>query len=244
LARRHLSEIAHMDRVAAMGQLASSIAHELKQPLTAILTNAQAAQRFLAATPPDLAELRACLVDIADDDRRAGQILRRMRRLLKKADLEIGPIDLNGVVADAVALIANDALLHGVTIEFHRARALPVVYADLVSIEQVVLNLLANALSAAATGPAVPRRVNVWTSTADGRAVAITVHDSGKGLAEGDLPHIFEPFYTTRPDGLGMGLAISRSIVEAHGGCITAENDPAGGAIFRVHLAMAADRAA
>ena len=239
VARGHLSQIAHMDRVAAMGELASSIAHELKQPLTAILTNAQTATRLLAASPPtDLVEVQACLTDIVEDDQRAAEILRRMRRLLRKSELEFVPIDLGGVVGAAVALMSHDALLHGVSIEFVPARSLPAVHADAVHIQQVVVNLLANAVTAAATGSATPRRVVVWTSPMDGRFIEIGVRDSGKGLAEGDLEHVFEPFYTTRREGLGMGLTISRTIVEAHGGRISAENDPErGGAIFRVHVA-------
>jgi signal transduction histidine kinase len=236
-ARAHLSQVAHMDRVAAMGELASSIAHELNQPLTAILSNAQAAQRLFAAVPPDLAELRACLADIVNDDRRAGEVLRRMRGLLRRADFQLAPIDLNDAVESAITLVANDALLHYVSLEFTRARGLPVVYADSVQIQQVVLNLLANAISAAVAGPPALRMVIVWTSLTEDGHVELGVHDSGKGIPESDLPRVFEPFFTTKAEGLGMGLAITRSIVvEAHGGRISAENAVTGGATFRVHL--------
>jgi C4-dicarboxylate-specific signal transduction histidine kinase len=235
-ARRHLDEIAHMDRVAALGELASSLAHELNQPLTAILTNAQAAHRFLAATPPDLEELRECLEDIVKNDRRAAEVIRRMRPLLKKGGpAELLPLNLNDLVLNVLALISNDALLNRVTIEAVPAPALPVVYGDGVQIQQVILNLLVNAISAAATGPPARRKVTVWTAAGDAHA-DLSVHDSGKGISETDLDRVFEPFYTTKQEGLGMGLAISRSIVQAHEGRIWGENDPAGGAVFRVRL--------
>jgi len=236
-AQRHLSEIAHLDRVAGMGQLASSIAHELNQPLTAILTNAQAAQRLLGAGQPDLGELRETLKDIVHDDQRAAEVIRRMRHLLRKDELTRLPVDLNELATNTIALVANDALLHYVTIDFAPARGLPTVYGDLVQIQQVILNLLSNAITAAFNGPTAQRKVLVWTSGVGGDAsVELGVHDSGKGIPSSDLERLFEPFFTTRAEGLGMGLAISRSIVEAHGGQIFAENDPAGGAAFRVRL--------
>jgi signal transduction histidine kinase len=235
-ARRYLSQIAHLDRVAGMGQLAASLAHELNQPLAAILTNAQAASRLLARTPPDLAELRACLADVISDDRRAAEVIRSMRRLLKRSDFTSLPLALNDLTANAIDLVANDALLHAVSLEFAPAPALPVAHGDLVQIQQVILNLLGNAITAAATGPATGRKVTVWTTAVGAPYVEIGVHDSGPGIAEGDQARIFEPFFTTKEDGLGMGLAISRTIVEAHGGHLLAANDPAGGATFRIHL--------
>jgi C4-dicarboxylate-specific signal transduction histidine kinase len=235
-ARRHLDEIAHMDRVAALGELASSLAHELNQPLTAILTNAQAAHRFLAATPANLDELRECLEDIMKNDRRAGEVIRRMRPLLKKGGpAELVPLNLNDLVQNVLALISNDALLHRVSIEAVLDPALPVVYGDGVQIQQVILNLLVNAITAAATGPPAGRKVTVWTAAGNTHA-DLSIHDSGKGISEADLDRVFEPFFTTKQEGLGMGLAISRSIVEAHQGRIWGENDPAGGAVFRVRL--------
>jgi signal transduction histidine kinase len=238
-AKRHLGEIAHLDRVAGMGQLATSLAHELNQPLTAILTNAQAAQRLLSGGEPDLAELRETLSDIVHDDQRAAEVIRRMRQLLRKDELTRLPIDVNELTANTISLVANDALLHYVTLEFVPARGLPAVHGDLIQIQQVILNLLSNAITAAASGPTAQRRVLVWTTAAVGGSVELGVHDSGKGIPSSDLSRLFEPFFTTKAEGLGMGLAISRSIVEAHGGQIDAENDPAGGAAFRVRLPAA-----
>jgi C4-dicarboxylate-specific signal transduction histidine kinase len=234
-ARRELGEIAHLDRVAALGQLASSIAHELNQPLAAILTNAQAAKRLMAAGRADAEEVDACLTDIIADDQRAAEVIRRMRRLLKKMDVVAVPLALSDLVATTIGLVASDALLHSVSIEFTPAPALPVVHGDVVQIQQVILNLLTNAITAAAVRPS-PRKVTVWTAGLSPLYVEIGVHDSGAGIAEEDLHRLFEPFFTTKPDGLGLGLAIAHKIVEAHDGRLLAENDPTGGATFRVHL--------
>jgi signal transduction histidine kinase len=233
-ARRHLNQIAHLDRVASLGQLASSLAHELNQPLTAILTNAQAARRVLASPHPDLPELRAGIADIIDADRRAAEVIRHMRQLLKKTDVISLPLALNNLTTTTIGLVSNDALLHGVTIEFTPAPVLPVVYGDLVQIQQVILNLLANAISAA-SGAVTVRKVVVWTGAAP-PYIEVGVHDSGPGIPEADLERLFEPFFTTKDEGLGLGLAISRTIVEAHGGRLLVENSPLGGATFRLHL--------
>ena len=235
-ARLNLSQIAHVDRVAAMGQLASSIAHELNQPLTAILANAQAAKRFLVRSQPNLDEALACLADIASDDRRASDVIQRMRHLLRKADVINIPLALNELVANTIRLVANDALLQAVTIAFLPAPQLPLAHGDPVQIQQVILNLLTNAIAASANGDAATRKVAVWTAKTTTPYVELGVHDSGAGVKETDLDRIFDPFFTTKPDGLGVGLAISRTIVDVHGGRLLVENDPAGGATFRVHL--------
>jgi C4-dicarboxylate-specific signal transduction histidine kinase len=233
-AQRHLSQIAHLDRVASMGQLASSLAHELNQPLTAILSNAQAARRVLASAPLDLTELQACVADIIDDDRRAADVIQHVRRLLKKTDFISLPLALNDLTTTTIGLVSNDALLHGVTIEFRPASVLPVVYGDIVQIQQVILNLLANAISAA-SGATTIRKVVVWTTAAPSH-VEVGVHDSGPGIPAADLERLFEPFFTTKDEGLGLGLAISRTIVEAHGGRLLVENGPVGGATFHLQL--------
>ena len=235
-ARRHLSQIAQLDRVAGMGQLASSIAHEVNQPLTAILANAQAAKRLLVGAEPKLEEVRSCLDDIVSDDKRASEVIRHTWRLLKRAEVVSMPLALNDLAANTIGLVANDALLHAVNIEFFPAAALPVTYGDPVQIQQVILNLLTNAIAAAANGGVPTQKVTVWTSAGTAPYLELGVHDSGKGIAEADLGQIFEPFFTTKLDGLGMGLAISRTIVEAHRGRLLVENDPTGGATFRLRL--------
>jgi signal transduction histidine kinase len=237
IAQSQLNQIAHLDRVAAVGQLASAMAHELNQPLAGILANAQAAKRLLARSQPDLEEVRACLADIVSDDKRAGDVIQRVRQLLKKTDSVHVPLALNDLAANTLRLVENEALLRGVTIEFRPAPALPFAYGDPVQVQQVVLNLLTNAITAAANGGGGPTgSVTVWTSVATAPYVELGVRDSGKGIAETDLDRIFEPFFTTKPDGLGVGLTIGSTIVEAHRGRLVVENDPAGGAIFRVHL--------
>jgi signal transduction histidine kinase len=236
VAQRQLRQIIQLDRVAAMGTLASSIAHELNQPLAGILANAQAANRRLADSQPDLDEVRACLADIVDDDRRAADVIRGMRRLLRKADVVAAPISLNDLAANTIRLVTNDARLQEVTIDFEPAPGLPLTSGDPVQIQQVILNLLTNAIAAAANGGAPRNTVRVWTTTATPPFIELGVNDSGKGILEPDLQRIFEPFFTTKPDGLGIGLTISRTIVEAHGGRLVVENDPRGGATFRVNL--------
>jgi signal transduction histidine kinase len=235
-AQRHLGQIAHLDRVAGMGQLASSLAHELNQPLTGILANAEAAKRLMRGPQPDLEEVRASVVDIISDGKRASEVIRRMRQLLKKSDVVRAPLALNDLATSTIRLVANNALLHAVTLQFSPAHSLPVVYGDIVQIQQVILNLLTNAITATATAGRATRKVTVWTSAVAALYVELGVHDSGEGVEAADLGRIFEPFFTTKPDGLGMGLAISRTIVESHGGRLLVENDPGGGAIFRLHL--------
>jgi PAS domain S-box-containing protein len=242
--RQSLDEIAHLDRVAAMGELAASLAHELNQPLAAILLNSQAASRFLSARPPDLARVRACLEDIAADDERAGEVIQRLQGLLKKGESQASLVYLNEVVRDALRLLGNDALLRQVSVKFEPLSSLPPVLGNRIQLYQVTLNLVVNALDAAADRPPGDRWVLVRTVEADGGGIELTVADSGRGIAGTDLARVFEPFFTTKPDGLGMGLAISKSIVQAHRGRIWAENRPGSGAIFRCVLPVARHAAA
>jgi signal transduction histidine kinase len=234
--RRSLDEIAHMNRVASMGELTASIAREINQPLAAILNNAQAASRFLAGESPDLAQVRECLTDIVADDKRAGEVITRLRGLLKKRASQPSSVDLNEVVSDAFRLLGDEAILRNVSVKVELFPGLPAVLGDRVQLCQVVLNLLLNGLQAAAEQPPGERWVLVRTAEADGGGVELTVEDSGKGIAERDLALVFKAFYTTKREGLGMGLSISRSIVEAHGGRIWAERSAGGGAILRFSL--------
>jgi PAS domain S-box-containing protein len=234
-AERHRGELAHVARISTMGQLATSLAHELNQPLTAILANAQTVQEWLARPSPDLAEIRETVDDIVTEAMRASEVIRRMRGLLKKGELRSDAVDFNEVVREVTRLIANAALLRGASIEPDLSPALPRVRGDAVQFQQVLLNLLVNGLHAVAEQPPPRRRVIVRTASRDG-GVEVCVQDTGKGIAESDLQQIFALFYSTKGEGLGVGLSISRSIVEAYGGRIWAENDPDGGAIFRIRL--------
>jgi two-component system, LuxR family, sensor kinase FixL len=230
--QRNRQELAHVTRISTMGELAASLAHELNQPLTAILSNAQAAQRFLAAEPPDMEELREILKDIIQDDSRASEVIRRMRALVKKGEVAFLPLDLAEVIRDVVRLVHNDAVLLNVDVALELNPALPLVRGDRVQLQQVVLNLMINALDAMKDCPVNERRVVLEAKQDDGSAARIAIRDRGIGLSSDKLDKIFQPFYTTKRDGLGMGLSISRSIIEAHGGRLWAENNPDRGATF------------
>jgi signal transduction histidine kinase len=231
--RRNLVAMAHLDRRAAMGELATSLAHELNQPLNAILQNAGVAQMMLASTavPPALAEIPDIISDIRKDDVRASEMIRRMRGLLQKHELEARPVDLNEVAEETVAIVRPDARAREVELDMNLADPLAPVLGDRVHLQQVLLNLLMNALAAVGTTPLERRRVRVSTSQFDGD-VRLAVSDTGTGIPLDRLRQIFEPFYTTKSEGggMGMGLAIARGIVEAHGGRIEAENNASGGA--------------
>ena len=230
--RQQRGELAHLTRISTMGELAASLAHELNQPLTAILSNAQAAQRFMVADPADLEEVRAILKDIVHDDTRAGEVIRRMRALVRKEHLEVVPLDLPSVINDVVHLLHSDAVLHNVRVELEVNHELPPVKGDKVQLQQVVLNLLLNAFDAMKDCPANERQVLVRAELDGAAMTKITMRDRGTGLTVDKLDRIFEPFYTTKRDGLGMGLSISRSIIEAHGGRLWAENNPDRGATY------------
>ena len=223
---RQRDELAHVARISTMGELAASLAHELNQPLTAILSNAQAAQRFLAADPGNVGEVLAILRDIVEDDTRAGEVIRRARELIRKRDLEIAALDLETIVRDVVMLIHSDAILHNVNVLLQIDPGAPKVHGDKVQLQQVVLNLLLNAFQAMKDCPVTERQVTVRTELDDGHKVIVAVSDRGEGLKDDQLEKIFQPFYTTKNDGLGLGLSISRSIVEAHGGRLWAQNNP------------------
>jgi two-component system sensor kinase FixL len=227
-------ELAHVNRVSTMGELAASRAHELNQPLTAILSNAQAAQRFLAADPANVKELVEILEDIVKDNSRAGEVIKRMRTLAKKEPLEFAPLDIGAVISDVVLLTHSDAILHNVRVALEIDPTLPPVRGDRVQLQQVLLNLLLNAFDAMSSCPADEREITVRAAPERAHALRVAVRDRGTGLRGDDLDKIliFQPFYTTKADGLGMGLSISRSIVEAHGGRLWAENNPDGGATF------------
>lgn len=232
---RQRNELAHISRVVALGELSGSLAHELNQPLAAILSNAQAAQRFLAQNPPDLGEVREILGDIVGEDRRAGDVIRRLRALLKGGEFRRVPIAVNEVVEDVLGLVRADLIGKGVAVDRNLAEGLPPVLGDHVQLQQVLLNLILNANDAMAAHPPAARRLGIATARADGM-VRVSVTDQGCGLTGGDGERIFQPFFTTKSHGLGMGLAICRTITAAHGGRIWAEPNPGRGTTFHLTL--------
>lgn len=233
---RGRQELTHLTRISALGELAGSLAHELNQPLTAILSNAQAAQRFLESDQINLCELRETLQDIVKDDWRAGEIIRKIRTLVRKGDSEMRTLDLGNIVSDVAMLVHSDAIIRGVRIELEIADNLPLVRGDRVQLQQVVLNLLLNSFDAMRDCAAADRVVWVRVSAQPDRSVSIMVSDRGQGLTVDQADKIFKPFFTSKPQGLGLGLSISRSIVAAHGGRIWADNNPERGATFFVTL--------
>jgi PAS domain S-box-containing protein len=231
-------QLAHVARVSTMGELATSLAHELSQPLGAILRNAEAAELILQASPPDLEEVRDILADICKDDQRAGAVIDRMRSLLKRREVEHSLLDLNQLAREVITLVGPEAGARKVRLALDPASSLALVRGNRVQLQQVLLNLLLNAMDAMNDPAADDRRVTVRIQAA-GTQVAVVVRDTGQGIPADKLGHIFEPFFTTKPNGLGVGLPISRKIIEAHGGSIRAENAPDGGAAFCFTLPVA-----
>ena len=235
-ARRRQAEIAHLSRVTMLGELSGAVAHELNQPLTAILSNAQAALRLLDQEDRPLGEIREILSDIVEEDRRAGEVIRRLRVLLRKGEVQLEQVEVSSVVDDVLKLLRTDLLSHGVTVTTVLADRLPRVLGDEVQIEQVLVNLVANACDAMAAKDAGTRCVRLSAELDGSAAVRVSVADTGSGLPAGDLERVFEPFVTTKPQGMGLGLAVCRTIVGAHGGRLWAVNNEAGGATFHFTL--------
>jgi C4-dicarboxylate-specific signal transduction histidine kinase len=236
--QQHLHELAHLNMMAAVGELAASVAHELNQPLTAVLSNAQALRRLLRSNETALdtrEELEEIVEDIIEQDKRAAEVLARIRRLLKKETIDRALLDVNGVVADVTRMFGSDA---AVPVELDLVPGLPPVRGDRVQLQQVVLNLVQNAMHAdRSPGGNTSKRVVVHTRL-ERDGIRIVVTDTGPGIAADVMPRVFEPFFTTKREGLGLGLSISRSIVELHGGRIAARNLPEGGAEFSVVLPL------
>jgi len=230
--RRRQDELAHVTRVAAMGELTSSIAHELNQPLAAIRNYANAAQRFLSQGEPDLVKTREALDGIVRDDRRAAEVITRVRGLLKKEEPRYRSMHMNNVIQEILAFIRSDSILEGLSIETELAPGLPAVRGDRVQLQQVLVNLMLNGIDAMNKAKPDLRKLVIKTENDDNRSVKVSVRDFGSGIDEAHRDKLFEPFYTTKPTGMGMGLAISARIIHAHGGSMGAENNPDGGATF------------
>jgi two-component system, LuxR family, sensor kinase FixL len=236
-------EMAHVGRVSMMGQLASALAHEISQPLGAILRNAEAAEIFLQNPEPDLDEIRAILADIREDDQRAGTVIDRMRALLKRNKVDSAQLEVQDLVGDVVALVRADALARRLKLEACVPADLPPVRGDRVHLQQVLLNLILNGMDALNGTNPENRLVSVSARLDETHSIEIAVSDTGHGIPLEKLQQVFDPFFTTKATGMGMGLAISRTIIKAHAGRLWAENNTSGGAVFRFTLPIAEELA-
>jgi signal transduction histidine kinase len=238
-ARQRMSELAHLNRHATAGELSASIAHELNQPLGAILNNAETGVVILNSPSPNLDEIKIILDEIRRDDHRATEVIRRLRRLLKKTAFDMQDVDLNETVSEVLKFLSMQAAERNVTLNCRPAQGMLRVSGDRVQLQQVILNLVMNGMESMAGAANGRREVISSTSLSDGASVNISIADFGPGIPSDKLKQVFEPFFTTKDDGMGMGLSIARTIVEAHGGRIWAENHTAGGAVFHVSLPLA-----
>ncbi len=246
--RRHQADLAvqslrstlfHASRLAAVGELTASIAHEVNQPLGAILANADAARRIVEKDPTRTADIRRILDDIRADDLRAGAVIRRIRAIVTKREPERGRVNLNEVTGEVLALLRNEAARRNITLSASFDPATPVVLADRVQLQQIFLNLLINAMDAMAETPVPQRTIEVNTGTLEDGSAEVAVADRGHGIATENFPRLFDSFWSTKPEGMGLGLAITKSILDAHGGTVRAESNEHGGATFRVVLPAA-----
>jgi PAS domain S-box-containing protein len=240
-AQQRRDELAHVARVATMGELSSSLAHELGQPLTGILSNAQAALRFLQWGEPDIDEIKTALEDIVEDSMRAGSVIRKLRSMLKKKDFEKTSININALVRETLRLVASDALKKRISIEADLAPDLPNSMGDWTQLQQVLLNLILNGFDAMVRVEGGPRRLTVQTKLDDANTVTVAVIDTGPGVDREHMKRVFDPFYTTKTEGLGMGLPISRYILETHKGLLWAERNLDCGMTFSFSLPAGVD---
>jgi C4-dicarboxylate-specific signal transduction histidine kinase len=238
------AELEHVARVATVGELTATLTHELRQPLAAILANSHAGVRLLAAPKPDLQEVRSALADICEVTERAGEVLGGLRAMLKRDRIVAGQtdVDVNTVIRIVERIVHGDANLHKVSVHLDLSSGVRPVKGDSVQLQQVILNLMLNAFGAM-SGPGLDgaRRLAVRTNPMDAATVLVEVQDSGTGIAADKLESIFDPFITSKPEGLGLGLSICRSIIERHGGKISAANNPDRGATFSITLPVTPD---
>jgi signal transduction histidine kinase len=230
------AELAHVNRVTTMGQLTASIAHEVNQPIAAVVTNADAALRWLGAQPPNLEESRQALDRISRNGNRAADVIRRIRMLIKKVPTQNDRLDINEAILEVIALTRSEVLRNGVSLQTRLAEDLPLIQGDRVQLQQVMLNLIINAIEAMSGVSERSRELLIGSEKDASNSVLVTVRDSGPGLNPESLDHVFDAFYTTKPGGMGMGLSICRSIIEAHGGQVRATANVPQGATFQFTL--------
>jgi C4-dicarboxylate-specific signal transduction histidine kinase len=230
------TELARAARITTIGELTASIAHEVNQPLAAVVANADACVAWLSREQPDLVEARAAADRATQGATRASEVIARIRSLITKATPEKSHVKLNQVIKETAALTAGQASKNNVTIEFELSPDLPYVLGDSIQLQQVIVNLLMNGIEAMSSVPDGPRTLVIRSEPESGGQIRISVKDSGIGVSADIMPRLFEPFFTTRSKGMGMGLSISRSIIEAHGGRLWAESNGSGGSIFQFTL--------
>lgn len=226
-------QLAHANRVAAIGQLTASIAHELKQPLSAVVSNGGVTLRWLTRGQPEIGEAKQTVECIINDANRATEVLDRIHRLVKKESLRTDALNINDAILEVIPLVHSEAVKNGVTVQRQLADQLPNIQGDRVQLQQVMINLIINAIQAMSSLTGGLRELHIVTESAEGKGVRIAVRDTGPGLSAESIQRLFEPFYTTKPNGMGMGLSICRSIIEDHGGRLWATGLHPRGALFQ-----------
>ncbi|MCK9554380.1 PAS domain-containing protein [bacterium] len=228
--RKLQDELTHISRVTTMGELTAALAHELNQPLMAIMSNAQAARRFLLRENPDLDEFREILSDIIEDDKRASEVINRLRALLRKSDPEFKILNINVIIREVISLLHSDLIIKGISLNSELDENIPFVKGDRIQLQQVILNLALNSCEAMKDSDV--KKLCVRSMREDSKFVAVGIEDTGTGIDDKNINRLFEPFFTTKKEGMGMGLSINKTIIESHGGALRAENNIGGGASF------------
>jgi C4-dicarboxylate-specific signal transduction histidine kinase len=241
--REREAELTHVTRVMTLGELTASIAHEINQPLAAIVTNGNACLRWLDSATPNFSEARQAVQRIIKDSYRASEVIARIRTLVKKAPPRNDLVDLNEVIVEVLALAQSETRRHRVSLKQQLANDLPRVRGDRVQLQQVILNLIINGLEAIAKSKDATRELTISSGVDDSNNVIVAVKDSGEGLDAANLERVFDAFYTTKAEGMGMGLAISRTIIESHGGRLWATPNSPKGAVFQFTLSTATEKA-
>jgi len=236
-------ELAHVMRITTLGELAASIAHEVNQPLAAVVANAEACLRWLDRETPDLEEARRSVRWIMDDGNRASEVIRRVRALANKTEIEKVPLDVNDLVSEVIALVQRELISHRVTLRTELVPALPMILGDRVQLQQVIINLVMNGAEAMQSVTDRPRELVIRSRQDETRQVLVDVTDCGVGISDENADRLFNPFFTTKSSGMGMGLSICRSIMEAHGGRLSASGNEGPGATFQFTLPVNADTA-
>jgi C4-dicarboxylate-specific signal transduction histidine kinase len=241
--REAQAELAHVTRVTTLGELAASIAHEVNQPLAAVVANAEACLRWLGRGTPDLDAARRSVEWIIDDSNRASEVIRRVRALANKTDIEKAPLDIDDVIMEVIALVQRELTSHRISLRMGLAPALPMILGDRVQLQQVIINLVMNGIEAMQSVTDRPRELAIRSRQDETQQVLVSVTDCGVGISVEDADRLFNPFFTTKSSGMGMGLSICRSIVEAHGGRLWATANIPHGATFQLSLPVNADTA-